>query len=568
MQKPELPKDETDRQEALDSYQVLDTLPEKDFDDLVLLASTICQSPIALISLIDSDRQWFKAKVGLNADQTARDISFCGHAILEQQVFVVPNATTDPRFADNPLVTGDLHLNFYAGAQLKTPEGFHIGTLCVIDHKPKVLSAEQVEALSAIARQVIGQLELRKNLRALELKSQELNEAHIAAQASAQAKGDFLAVMSHEIRTPMNGIIGLTNLLQDSALNCEQREYVDGILHSGRSLMMLINDVLDFSKIEAGKLSLHCTSIFLPDCIKRGLMPLANLAKAKGLQLELKISEEIKNVWGDPLRITQILINLVGNAIKFSDQGTIRVSVEKTSSKNYHFTVEDNGIGIPVEAHCKIFDNFVQADSSTTRRYGGSGLGLSISKLLVELMGGEIGVKSQPSEGATFWFTLPLELAEKSIHKKIPSLSPSSPMRGRILLAEDNLINQKVAVAALGKLGLQVIAVSNGELAIQKWQEENFDLIFMDGEMPELDGYEATKRIREIERNSGRSPIPIIALTANVMSGQQQRCLDLGMNALLQKPLDFVQLQETLNRWLKAPALDQGKKASSDKQSA
>ncbi len=568
MQKPKLPKDETDRQEALDSYQVLDTLPERDFDDLVLLASTICQSPIALISLIDSDRQWFKAKVGLDADQTARDISFCGHAILEHQVFVVPNATIDERFADNPLVTGDLHINFYAGAQLKTPEGFHIGTLCVIDHQPKVLSSEQIEALSAIARQVIGQLELRKNLRALELKSQELNKAHIAAQASAQAKGDFLALMSHEIRTPMNGIIGLANLLHDSALNCEQRDCVDGILHSGHSLMMLVNDVLDFSKIESGKLSIHCASIFLPDCIKQGLMPLSNLAKVKGLQLELKIGEEVENVWGDPLRITQILINLVGNAIKFSDQGTIRVSVEKISSKNYHFKVEDNGIGIPAEAHCKIFDNFVQADSTTTRRYGGSGLGLSISKLLAELMGGEIGVTSQPSVGSTFWFTLPLELAEKSIHKKIPSPSPSLPMQGRILLAEDNLINQKVAEAILCRLGLQVTVVSNGELAIQKWQEESFDLILMDGEMPKLDGYAATQTIREIERNSGRSPIPIIALTANVISGQQQRCLDLGMNEVLQKPLDLVQLQETLSRWLKAPALDQVKKASSDKQSA
>lgn len=550
MMKPPRPKDERERLETLREYEILDSPPEQDFDDLVLLASKICDVPIALISLVDSERQWFKARVGLSAEQTHRDISFCGHAILQPDVLVVPDAVLDVRFADNPLVTGDLQIRFYAGAQLQAPDGQNIGTICIIDQQPRSLTEEQKEALRAIARQVIAQLELRRFIRRLESARVELQKAKDLAQRASLAKSEFLAQMSHEVRTPMSGIIGLAHLLLDGPLTAEQREHVEGIVGSSNVLMNVVNDILDDARIEAGKLQIERVTFDLEQTMRRALLPLRRLAEQKGLRFDVVLPAAQPPLVGDPLRLSQVVTNLVGNAIKFTDAGSVRLVVERCE-RSFRFVVEDTGVGMSEEVLARLFARFAQADAATPRRHGGTGLGLNISKNLVELMGGSIGCTSAPGKGSRFWFELPLVVSDDA-----PAAPPRRPLRslpkltGHVMVADDNPLNRQVALALLAKMGLKTSAAENGQKAVELWQGHAFDLILMDGDMPILDGYAATQRIRAIERESSRRPVPIVAVTANALDGERQRCHELGFDDFLPKPFDPGQLRELLGHWL------------------
>jgi CheY-like chemotaxis protein len=363
----------------------------------------------------------------------------------------------------------------------------------------------------------------------------------------------------------MNGVIGMAELLLRTELDSDQREFAQTIRSSADTLLAILNDILDFSKIEAGRMHIERISIDPRVPVKEVLDLLAEQAQRKDLEITQHIEPDVPGcVTGDPTRLRQVLTNLVGNAIKFTERGAVRVhvSVEREAGAPWlRFAVTDTGIGIPREARSRLFQSFSQADGSTTRKFGGTGLGLSICKRLVELMGGEIGVESTGGVGSSFWFRLPVELAtgcEISRSSSHPTRSArraadDSRARPAVLLAEDNAVNRRVAIRMLESLGCAVDTAIDGREAVRAASRREYALILMDCHMPELDGLEATRELRRLEAGSGRR-VPILALTANAMSGDRQRCVEAGMDDYLSKPIEMAALERAISRWILAPA--------------
>ncbi len=685
MQTPPIPDDEALRLTALRGLSILDTPPEERFDRLTRLARSVFDVEIALVSLVDEQRQWFKSRQGLEACDSGRDVSFCGHAILGGAILQVPDAALDTRFADNPFVIGPPYIRFYAGAPLSTADGYRIGTLCIIDSKPRTLSDAQCRILRDLADCVddeINQVRLHSERKASEiaLRTQsehtqsildnmidgvitinqfgvmesvnpaaarmfgfdrgemlgrnvsmlmpaphrenhdsyihnyqitgiarivgigrevegcrkdgtvfpmdlaicevgrpgqprymgvvrditeqrraesELREARDAALALARMKSEFMATMSHEIRTPMNGVLGMAQVLGKTPLDANQRKYVDTILRSGKALLTVLSDILDFSKIEAGRLELERTAFSLRQTVSDVVELYSEQAAAKRLDLVLHCAADCpRQVVGDPGRVRQVVLNLVGNAIKFTDAGSVRVEIaviaRHPDRATLRVAVTDTGIGIPRAGQTRLFDSFSQVDASTTRKYGGSGLGLAICKRLVELMGGEIGLISAAGEGSTFWFSVPFALAQDVAPESLDiGADDALPLAisGRVLLVEDVDFNQIVVKTLLEPLGLDVDVANNGEEALRRLDEDRYDLILMDCQMPVMDGYEATRKIRARERPGVH--IPIIALTASVFKVERQKCADAGMDDFIPKPVDEAVLRDRVVKWLR-----------------
>ncbi len=456
-----------------------------------------------------------------------------------------------------------------------------------------------------ITARKLGEKRFIEDAQELEQKNEQLEKALTEAREATRMKSRFLANMSHEIRTPMNGVLGMTDFLLGSGLHGEQLEFAESIKRSADSLLALINDILDLSRIEAGKLRLDRVEFSLHSTIAESTSMFALQARGKGLEFTSTIAPGLPTtLMGDPGRLRQVFTNLLGNAIKFTERGQVGLTAEMASQTRdeirFKFTVHDTGIGIPASEHGRLFDTFTQVDDSSTRKYGGTGLGLAISKQLVELLGGEIGLESQPGKGSSFWFTASFgkaaetgtsapaenkvemrfrptltprlaaaksqtgtaQPAEASAAAATPQASaPVSQVNGstRILLAEDNEINQRITLRLLQKLGLAADAVVNGRQAVEALEKRKYDLVLMDCQMPDMDGFEATAVIRS--RENGSRHQTICALTANAMDGDRERCLAAGMDDYISKPVGLEKLREALDRWIpgvgaEAPTVD------------
>jgi signal transduction histidine kinase/DNA-binding response OmpR family regulator/HPt (histidine-containing phosphotransfer) domain-containing protein len=527
------------------AYDIMDGQPEEEFDVITKLASRICDSPICLITLIDGKRLWLKSNQGLLTTALHKDKSFCETAIAHgSEFFEVYDASVDDRFKDNSYTLLYPFVRHYAAMPLVIPSGYTIGTLCIVDTKPKRLTEGQKLALITLGKQVIVNMELK-------WKNKEL-------QRLAQIKEEFFSNMSHEIRTPMNAINGFADLIMKTRLNKEQTDMIKIIKSSTDVLIALVNDILDFSKINSGKLTLDSQTFNL----KETLRATTDLLKGKAADKCLSFKKDNINipdfVKGDKIRLSQILTNLIGNAIKFTSRGSITLRselIETTDSDcQVKFDVIDTGIGIAEEKLGMIFERYEQANSDTHSKYGGTGLGLSIVKSLIELQGGNIEVQSTVNKGTTFTFTLKFQIpTEKertdSIGTLLSSKNLTKPsLRGmRILLAEDTEINVKLIKKVLEGTYCTLDCVVDGKLCVQKLRSQTYDLVLMDLQMPHMDGYETTKTIRKVLKLD----LPIIALTANVSFIDKEKCLSIGMNDYLTKPFRSKDLYNTINKYYK-----------------
>jgi signal transduction histidine kinase len=509
---------EADRLSELHALQVLDTPPEPGFDALTALAREISGFDVAVVSLVDADRQWFKSCAGpLDATGTGRDISFCAWTILAPTPLVVPDARIDPRFEANPLVVGPPFIRAYCGIPLVMASGLPIGTLCLLHPAPREPSPVVLRQLVTLGGVIADLLRQRARSRAVE-------------------------VMSHEIRTTLQGVIGLSGLLAGQACLPPQAARQARLLgDAGDHLVRLTNDALDFARIEAGRIELD-RAPFDPAAEFAATMELlAPQARARPVTLRSEIAPGLPAlVRGDPGRLRQVLLNLVGNAMKFAPGGEVLARLEPGPGPRLSFTIRDNGIGMTEEERGRLFTRFGQAGPGTARRFGGSGLGLFISRRLVELMGGRIQVESDPGRGSTFSFDIAAE--------PVPAPAGNSARQAcrprRVLLVEDSPVARMVTRQGLGALGHLVQTAPDGEAAVAAVAAGPFDVVLMDLELPGIDGLEATRAIRRLPEAA--RGLRILGLTGATSETVRADCAEAGMDGVLWKPIRLRELAAAL----------------------
>lgn len=579
--------EDAERINKLKKYQVLNNNEEPAFARLTALAKLFFNMPIVTITFMDEDTQYLKSVHGLGGVcTTTRKVAICNYTVLSNEVLVVPDLTEDSRFNQNPLVTESPHLRFYAGAPIIMHEDnktYRLGSLCLMDmqahHDFTDKDADILAQFAAMAAD------------ALKLQDQQRHAKH-----ANEMKSEFLANMSHEIRTPMNGIIGMVEMLAETKLSAEQQEYVDNIKVSNEHLLAIINGILDLSKVESGKMTIDSIPMNISSLCNEVVSLFAVKARQRGLTLDYHYTEALSPyIKGDPVRIKQIMVNLVNNAIKFTREGG-RVSIDVKYMENNpcedkygnhksicshelqveqasHYNTDDSGsvnhqdmtlcievtdtgVGIKPESLEAIFDAYDQANTYTHRLYGGTGLGLSVCKSLVELMGGYIEVDSAVGIGTTFTVLLPLPLIDEAHYENwqgsndFGMTEPSHELIGHILLVEDDSVNAMIAKKALNNSGHTVTHVTDGQQAIEVFalNPEQYDVILMDHHMPIMDGVQATIKLHELY--DPQMLPPIIALTANAMDGERKKYLDVGMQDYCTKPFKQEQLNALVQYWL------------------
>ena len=579
--------EDAERISKLKKYQVLNNNEEPAFARLTELAKLFFNMPVVAITFMDEETQYLKSLLGLDGIcTTSRKVAICNYTVLSDEVLVLPDLTEDSRFSQNPLVTEAPYLRFYAGAPIIMQEDgktYRLGSLCLMDmqahHDFTDKDADILAQFAAMAAD------------ALKLQDQQRHAKH-----ANEMKSEFLANMSHEIRTPMNGIIGMVEMLAETKLSAEQQEYVDNIKVSNEHLLAIINGILDLSKVESGKMTIDSIPMNISSLCNEVVSLFAVKARQRGLTLDYHYTEALSPyIKGDPVRIKQIMANLVNNAIKFTREGgrvTIDVKhmennpcedkygnhksicshelqVEQASHYNTDdsgsvnhqdmtlcIEVTDTGVGIKPESLEAIFDAYDQANKSTHRLYGGTGLGLSVCKSLVELMGGYIEVDSAVGIGTTFTVLLPLPPIDEAHYESwqdsndFGMTEPSHELIGHILLVEDDSVNAMIAKKALNNSGHTVTHVTDGQQAIEVFalNPEQYDVILMDHHMPIMDGVQATIKLHELY--DPQALPPIIALTANAMDGERKKYLDVGMQDYCTKPFKQEQLNALVQYWL------------------
>lgn len=537
MEAAPLPDNEDERLAELLSYDVLDTEAEQLFDDLTTLASQICDTPIALISLIDPDRQWFKSRVGLDAEETSREIAFCSHAILQDDVFEIPNASLDPRFHDNPLVTGAPDIRFYAGAPLVSPSGHAIGTLCTIDRKPRKLTESQKTSLQTLSKSVVAHLELKRKNRELE--------------RTSQFRSDFLSYVSHEIRTPLNAINTFSRLLEGEAQKLKLPESfttpLSHVTQSGERLLEIVNSVLDIKQIEAGKMRVMPRAVSTHDFFTH-LFSLTKIrAEDGGIIFTSTIDSSVPDtLFFDDTKFGQVSLNLLSNAIKFTNPGKSVNAQVKYKNDKLIFNVIDQGIGISEEDQKRLFTPFERMENA--HQISGTGLGLNISKRLIELMDGTIKVSSKVNEGTRISVTLPSDVLTAN---EFANAQPQSfvaqiniDKSAKVLVVEDHYINQVVIQTLFEKLGVAHAIVSTGEEGVKYVNANPVDLVLMDLNLPGIQGDEATAQIKSINPE-----LPVITVTADAIT-KPASLYEKGLDDVLTKPVDSNELVRVLNQFL------------------
>ncbi len=522
------------RLDQIQKLDLVDSPAEEAFDRITRLAVGMLDVPVSIVSIVTTERQFFKSALGLGEPwasrrQTPLDHSFCKHVVVHNQPVVVSDARQDEVFRNN-LAIPNLGVIAYLGFPLGLADGLPLGAFCVIDTKPRHWSEMDIQRVRDLSMLAANEIELRNEI-------EKVNQANIA-------KSEFLANMSHEVRTPLTSILGYADEILEvggSDLDDETRQSLGVISNSGEHLLDLINGILDLSKIEAGKLTLRNTwyspAELVADVIKTVRINSGDVAVE--LSGSIEVVEEIE---GDPTRVKQVLINLVGNAVKFTEQGSVQVDmcVEVDGQQHYLVTsIRDTGIGIPESQLDAIFEPFVQVDGSMKRRFGGTGLGLPVSRHIAREMGGDILVESTAGAGSCFTLKIPFEKKRDKVSldvaKKIPVADAAFDYS--ILVAEDTKINQRLLESILTKKGARVEVASNGREALEMIVGADkagkpYDVVLLDIQMPEMDGYEVANTLREMG-----NPTPLIACTANAMQGDDQLCIAAGCVDYLTKPI-------------------------------
>lgn len=531
-----LPENELERLENLRYLEILDTINEEIFDNIVQIASAICETPIALISLIDTDRQWFKARIGLDPAETPRDVAFCAHAILGETLFEIPDSRKDERFHDNPLVTGSPNVVFYAGQPLKTSQNHNIGTLCVLDYKPKILTDAQKNLLEKLSKQVVQLMELK-------VKASELESARKEAVAANQSKLDFIAAISHDIRNPLNSLFGLADILDISETDPEKKIIISQFKNSADIILRIVNDIIDLSRFESQGLQ-ESNRIFALDQTLVSIITFFRAeAKRKGIEFDFFRAPEIRNFYfSDERKIEKILWNLLSNAFKFTSSGKVTFRIE-TEDKDptgckIKITIEDTGPGIAPEVLPNLFQKYASFSPKEVEM-AGSGLGLSIVQSSLNALGGTIETTSQKGLGTKFVVRFQLQpglatselashkeetLSEEIVKKRIRSIP--------ILVADDNEMNRKILLNYLKPFGANCSEAKTGFETVDWAKENQSGILFVDIEMPGLSGVEA---IQKIERKQNQQ-FTFVACTGLCLPEEKEKIMDAGFDFYIPKP--------------------------------